>query len=263
MKIVTYLLAALLCAALGAAAIFYFITFEPMSTEYIRLKAVKPELDRAKTDLKKCRDKEAKDAAEAAWMAPVVEAFSNGLSDEIKAGKAEVAAAGNAVVANIAEDMLYTPGSRTFAKNNQTLLKLATLLKIEGLKDKDIFIGNATEAVAGSGRGKKRVPPKDALTLASERSEELVKYLEKYGVPRESLVAAAYSSKVPDRAFKIKSKKTVIIIGTFPATIMREVATARPEAAVVPQARTAPPRGAIPQTAPKSIPIKPTNPKTD
>jgi Na+/H+ antiporter NhaC len=31
MKIVTYLLAALLCAALVAAALFYFSTFQPMA----------------------------------------------------------------------------------------------------------------------------------------------------------------------------------------------------------------------------------------
>jgi hypothetical protein len=265
MKIVTYLFAALLCAALGAAALFYFFTFQPMSAEYALLKAVKPELDKAKTELKKYKEKEAKNAGEVAWIAPVLETFTNGLNDEIMAGKAEVVSAGNAIVVNIVEDVLYTPGSKTFAKNNQTLLKLATLLKKEGLKEKDIFIGNATEAVAAHGKGKKRVPPKDALTLASERSEELVKYLEKYGVPPESLVAIAYSTKLPDRGFKIKNRKTVIIISTLPAAIARDAATAKPEAAPAPpQARPAPAaQGTVPQTAPKAIPIKPGQPKTD
>jgi len=261
MKIVTYLLAALLCAALGAAAIFYFFTFQPMAADYARIKAGIPELDKAKAELKRYKDKEKQ---ESAWIAPLVETFSNGLNDEIKAGKAEVVSAGNAIIVNIAEDVLYTPGSKTFAKDTQTLLKLASLLKKEGLKGKDIFIGNATEAVAARGKGRKKVPPKDALTLASERSEELVKYLEKYGAPQDSLAALAYSTKLPDRGFKIKNKKTIVMISAVPTANAHEAAAAQPESAPAPQSKPAPPvQGGVPKTAPKAIPINPAQPRTN
>jgi len=261
MKIVTYLLAALLCASLGAAAIFYVFTFQPMAAEYARMKAGMPEFDKAKAELKRYKDKEKQ---ESAWIAPLVETFGNGLNDEIKAGKAEVVSAGNAIIVNIAEDALYTPGSKTFAKDTQTLLKLASLLKKEGLRGKDIFIGNATEAVAAHGKGRKRVPPKDALTLASERSEELVKYLEKYGAPQDSLAALAYSSKLPDRGFKIKNKKTIILISAVPAVNAHDAAAAQPESAPVSQSKPASPaQGGVPKTAPKAIPIKPAQPHTN
>ncbi|HUI68607.1 MAG TPA: hypothetical protein VL087_10440 [Nitrospirota bacterium] len=260
MKVVTYLLAALLFAALGAAAIFYFLTFQPMAADYARMKAGIPELDKAKAELKRYKDREKQ---ENAWIAPLVETFSNGLNDEIKAGKAEVVSAGNNIIVNIAEDALYTPGSKTFAKDTQTLLKLGSLLKKEGLKGKDIFIGNATEAVAAHGKGRKRVPPKDALTLASERSEELVKYLEKYGAPQDSLAALAYSTKLPDRGFKIKNRKTIIMISPVPAANGYDAA-AQPERTPAPQSKTAPPvQGAVPNTAPKAIPIKPAQPHTN
>ena len=261
MKIVTYLLAALLCAALGAAAIFYFFTFQPMAADYARMKAGLPELDKAKAELRRYKDKEKQ---ESAWIAPLVETFNNGLNDEIKSGKAEVVSAGNAIIVNIAEDVLYTPGSKTFAKDTQTLLKLASLLKKEGLRGKDIFIGNATEAVAAHGKGRKRVPPKDALTLASERSEELVKYLEKYGAPQDSLAALAYSTKLPDRGFKIKNKKTIVMISALPAANAQESAAAKPESAPAPPSKQAPPvQGGVPKTAPKAIPIKPAQPHTN
>ena len=261
MKIVTYLLAALLCAALGAAAIFYFFTFQPMAADYARIKAGIPELDKAKAELKRYKEKEKQ---ESAWIAPLVETFSNGLNDEIKAGKAEVVSAGNAIIVNIAEDVLYTPGSKTFAKDTQTLLKLASLLKKEGLKGKDIFIGNATEAVAARGKGRKKIPPKDALTLASERSEELVKYLEKYGAPQDSLAALAYSTKLPDRGFKIKNKKTIVMISVVPTANAHEAAAAQPESAPAPQSKPAPPvQGGVPKTAPKAIPINPAQPRTN
>ncbi len=117
MKIVTYLLGALLVAALGAAALFYFTTFQPMSVEYARMKAGMPELDRAKAEVAKLKEKEAQHAKETAWMNPVADFFKTGLATEITAGKAEVALTGNAVVINIAEDALYTPESKTFAKD--------------------------------------------------------------------------------------------------------------------------------------------------
>lgn len=261
MKILTYLLAALLCAALGAAAIFYFFTFQPMAADYARMKSGMPELDKAKAELKRYKDKEKQ---ESAWIAPLVEVFNNGLNDEIKAGKAEVVSAGNTIIVNIAEDKLYTPASKTFAKDTQTLLKLASLLKKEELQGKDVFIGNSTEAVAAYGKGKKKVPPKDALTLASERSEELVKYLDRYGVHQESLAAVAYSTKLPDRGFRIKNKKTIVIISVLPAANAYDAAVAKPEAALAPQAKPAPPvQGAVPKSAPKAIPIKPAQPHTN
>ena len=39
MKIVTYLLGALLAAALGAAALFYFMTFQPMQAANLQNEA--------------------------------------------------------------------------------------------------------------------------------------------------------------------------------------------------------------------------------
>lgn len=261
MKIVTYLLGALLAAALGAAAFFYFTVFTPMSADYERLKAGMPELDKAKAEMKKYKDKEAKQAAEAAWVAPAVAALNAGLADEIKDNKAEVMSDGNAVVVNLTESALYTPESKTFAKDTQTRLKLGGLLRRDELKGKDIYIGNATEAVAARGKGRKKVPAKDALTLASERSAEMVKYLAKDGVPQESLAALAYSSKLPDRGFKIRNGKTMIIIGFYPAPVAQTAAAPAPAARQ--KAGAQPAAGAPQQPQPKTIPIKPAQPKTN
>ena len=269
MKIVTYLLAALLIAALGAAALFYFATFQPMAVDYARVKAGLPELDKAKAELKKYKEKEAGEIKETAWINTAAVSLKSGLADEINAGKADVVSAGGTLVVNIAEELLYTPQSKTFSKNTQTLLKLAGLLKGAEVKGKDIFIGNATESVAAHGKGKKKVPAKDALTLASERSVELVKYLGKYGVPQESLVALAYSAKLPDRGFKIKNKKTVIMIGTFPVPPSHDAAAAKPPAATSqPQSvpagkKETPPAAGTQQSQPKTIPLKPAQPKTN
>jgi hypothetical protein len=263
MKIVTYLLGALLAAALGAAALFYFTTFEPMSIDYARMKEGMPELDKARAELKKFKEKEAQQAKDTAWIKPVMESLKAGLADEIKAGKAEVTQTENAVVLNIVENALYTPESKTFAKDTQTRLKLTGLLKKDELKGKDIFIGNATEAVAAHGKGTKKVPAKDALTLASERSAELVKSLVKEGVPQDSLAALAYAAKLPDRGFKLKNKKTMIIIGTYPAPATSTAVNP----AVAAQPKTAPdakPAAGVPQQAqPKTIPIRPAQPKTN
>ncbi len=261
MKIVTFLLGLLLVAALGGAAFFYTTTFQPMSLEYERLKAGMPELDKAKTELKKYKDEETR---ETAWIGPAVTALSKDLANELKDGKAEVTAAGkNAVVINISESALYTPESKTFAKDTQTRSKLVALLKRDELKGKDILIGNATEAIPAHGKGRKRVPAKDALELASERSEELVKYLVKNGVPQETIAALAYSTKLPERGFKIKNGKTMIIIGVYPppATLKQEKAPAekpKPAAVSKPTATTAP----SPKAQPKTIPFKKAQPKT-
>jgi hypothetical protein len=257
MKIVTYLLGALLAAALGAAALFYFTTFQPLSLDYAGMKAGMPEMKKAQSELKKYQEREAK---ETAWIAPAVNALSADLANEIKAGQAEVVSAGHMVVINITEDALYTPESKTFAKDTQTRLKLGGILKRDELKGKDIYIGNSTEAAAAHGKGKNKVPAKDALTLASERSAEMVKYLVKDGVSQESLAALAYAAKMPDRGFKIKNRKTMIVIGVCPVPLMPAPAAPAPAAQQKPAAQ---PAAAVPQKPqPKTIPIKPAQPKT-
>ena len=253
-KLITYLLAALLVAALGAAGFFYLTSFMPMAEDYDRMKEGMPELVKAKAELKKYKEKENQQAREAAWVKPAVEALVNGLDNEIKAGTAEVVAAGNSVVINIGEQVLFTPESKTFSKDTQTRLKLGALLKKDEFKGKDIFVGNTTEAVAGRGKGKKKVTAKDALTLAFERSTELVKSLVKEGVSQDQIGAVAYSSRQSDRGFKIKNRKTMIVIGTYPpipeaSAQKQEAAPAKPQA------------DADQQSPPKTIPIKPAEPK--
>lgn len=216
MKIVTYVLLVLFIAALGAGAFFYLTMYKPMVDDYARIKAGMPELDKAKAELKKFKEKESLHAKDIAWIAPAIDLLNNGLADEIKRGKAEVVSAGNAIVINIAEDALYTPESKTFAQDTQTRLKLNGLLKHDALKGHDLFVGNATESVAAHGKGRKKVPAKDALLLASERSYEMVRSLLKEGIPAESVAALAYSAKVPDRGFRIKNRKTMIVIGVYP-----------------------------------------------
>ena len=63
MKIVTYILGALLAAVLGAAAFYYFTTALPVTAENRKLKAGMPEFERAKADLKKCKETEQKATA--------------------------------------------------------------------------------------------------------------------------------------------------------------------------------------------------------
>ena len=253
MKIVTSILTLLLVVTLGAGAFFFLTIYAPMSEEYARMKAGMPELDKARAELRKLKDKEKK---ETGWVSTAAETLKTGLSDEIKAGKAEVTSSGGAIVINITEQTLYTPGSVTFARDSQqTLTKLASLLKSAGdIKDKDIFIGNVTQPVPAQGKGRKRTPPKDARTLAAGRSVELAKYLEKNGVPSGALIAAAWPSQAPDRGFKIKDKKTVIIIAN-PAVAGQESAVPKTEAKPVAPA-------ADQQAQPKGIPISPEPKKT-
>ncbi len=261
MKIITYIIIALLIASLGAAAVFYVYVYQPMVADYTRMKAGIPDLDRAKNELKKMRERESR---ETAWINPAVDAVSSILSDEIKAGKAEVLAAGNRVVVNIAEDSLYLPGSYTFSKTSPPLrAKLITLLRKDELKGKNLIIGNTTEAVPAQGKGRKRIPAKDARTLASERSEALIRDFEKNGVDKDSLVAAAYTSKQPAVGFKLKSHKTVIIIETPPlAPVVASKQAPAQEAESKPTSTSkTPSTTAAPQAQPKVIPIQPAQPK--
>ncbi len=260
MKIVTYLLGALLAAALGAAALFYFATFQPMLADYTRMKTGMTELDKAKSELKRCKEKEIR---ETGWVPSTVDALNSGLADEIKAGKAEVAAVGSGIVVNISEAILHTPLSVTFAgKETQILLqRLASLLASKDLKGKMIVISNTTDAVSVQGKGKKKIPPKDARTLAAERSLALVKFLEQNKVDQETLMAAGYAAKVPDTGFKIKDHKTVILIENPPMPTSPKQEAVQPKAAPAPKSAVTQTAPAAPQAAPKAIPLKPVPPK--
>ena len=207
MKIVTYLLIALLVAAVGAAAFFYLYMFKPIEADYQRMTAGMPELERAKAKVKKYEEKDAK---ETAWIKPAVDALNSALSDEIKAGQAEVVVAGSRVLVNISEQALFVLNSYTFSNESPKLReKLVSLLKSNEVKGKVILIGNTTQAVQAQGKGRKKTPAKDARTLASDRSAALLKYLEKNGVDQDMLVAVAYSSKQPDSGIKLKDRKTM------------------------------------------------------
>jgi hypothetical protein len=267
MKILVSLLIILLLACVGGAGYFYLTMYQPMVAE---MKVGMPELDKTKVELKKYKEKEKK---ETAWINPAIDLFSAGLDTEVKAGTAEVLSAGNRVVVNIAEQALYMPGSKTFTNESRKLLLiLDSLLRSDGIKGKYIFIGNTTQGVQAKGKGKKKTPAKDARTLASERSMELVKYLEKKDVSQDALIAAAYSTKQPEVGFKIKDHKTVIIIENPPLVPM--VATKQ---AVIPQTQSkptttikstattsvAPAVSPAPQVQPKPIPIRPAQPKSN
>jgi hypothetical protein len=264
MKIVTAVLTVLLIATLGVAAMFYLNTYKPMDADYARMKAGLPELDKAKTELKKLKEKESNQTA---WMKPVIDALSAGLSDEIKSGKAEVLAADSKVVVNIAEQALYLPGTYTFAQESPQLRSnLATLLK-EKMQDKDIYIGNSTQSVPPQVKRRKKVPGKDARTLAAERSAALIKDLEKNGVNQDKLIAAAYSAKEPELGIQIKGHKTIIIIENtpmVPAGATKQEATPAPQTSAktaldTKNTATAPATSSSP--LPKPIPILPAQPK--
>ena len=217
MKIVTYAVIALLVLALGAGAFFYFKVYSPLTEDYARIKAGLPELDRAKTELKKYKEKEIRESKEGAWISPAIDALSSGLGDEIKSGKVEVLAAGNKVIVNISEEALFLPGSYTFAQESPALrANLATLLKTDKIKGKDVSIGNMTRSVPARGKGRRKIPAKDARTLAGERSAVLVKDFEKNGVNQDALIASAYSARQPEIGFKIRDRKAVIIIENQP-----------------------------------------------
>ena len=250
MKIVTYVLGALLAAVLGAAAFYYFTTALPMTVENQKLKAGMPEFEKAKTDLKKCKEAEQKATA---WVAPVLETAKRDFAVEMNGGTAEVQAADTHVIVNISEKLLYLDGSVTFSSESVAMLqKIGNLLRNPALKDREIIIGNMTLPVQARGKGKKKTPAKDARTLALERSSALVKNLvEKGGINQESLIAAAYPASLPDRGFKIKGQKTVIIIQA-PATIDQKAAVAvqQPKPASAPTGTAAPAPKPLPTTTP-------------
>lgn len=243
MKAVTYLLLLLLA---GGGAFFYLKIHEPMATEYNRMKIGQPEFDKATTELKRYKEREA-------WTQDAVSTLQAGLQKEIAEGKAEVVTAfGGAVVVNIAESVLYTPDSVTFSKDSrQTIENLASVLKnLKGLKDKEISIGNVTESTKAQRAGRRKIPARSGRDIAADRSSALVKALEKQGVPEEALIATAYAPKRPDRGFRIKDKKTMIVIAT----------PLGPQSAA--PAAAAKPAVAQPPAQPQPIPIQPAPPKT-
>lgn len=257
MKIVTYILGALLAAVLGAVAFYYFTFALPMTAENQKLKAGMPEFEKAKADLKKCKEAEQKTTA---WIAPVIELAKKELAVEMNADNAEVQAVDTRVIVNISEQVLYLDRSVTFSHDSVPVLqKLANLLKSPALQDREIIIGNMTLPVAARGKGRKKTPAKDARTLASERSTALVKYLvEKGGINQEALVAAAYPAALPDHGFKIRDQKTIIIIQT-PATI--DLAGRKPAAAQQPKPASSPTGTAAP--TPQPLPTKAAEPKAN
>lgn len=252
MKIGTLLLVVLLLAAVGGGAYFYIYIHTPMMTENQRLSQGMPELAKAKAELKKYKERE---AVESAWVPMTVETIRSGLTSEIAAGKVEVATGGSRIVVNITEQTLYQAGSKTFAKDSpNTLMKIASLLKAKDLEGREILVGNTTSSVAAAGKGRRRTPAKDGRVLAGERSLELVKYFEKNGVNAASLAAVAYAPKMADKGFKIKEKKTVIVIGAMPVPVQEAAAPAPAAAAPAQQPKPAAVAPAPAQAAPKAAP---------
>lgn len=271
MKLVASILAVLLIAVLGAGAYFYIFIHTPVKIEFTKMNQGMPEFEKAKAELKKFRDREVR---ESGWIPATVETLQSALKDEIAAGKAEVAAVGSAVVVNIAEQALYTPGSRTFSTDTTTRTKLPSLLKAKGLEDKEIIIGNTTSSVAAQGKGRRKTPAKEGRALAGERSAELVKYLEKNGVSAQALVAASWPPNPADRGFKIRDRKTIIIIKYQPGAAQEPApkpqaaapaAPQQPNPAAVPAPPAQPAQPAAPPkpqpVRPQPIPVQPAQPK--
>lgn len=225
MRIVVIVLIALLLSCIGGAAFFYTSIHQPLAE---KVATSIPELDRTKAELTKYKQKE---KLEAAWINPLLDAVALEFAEDIKTGAIEVFSTGSKLVVNIAEQSLFMPGSRIFAKDSPRLLtKLDTLLRSERIKGKDIVIGNSTPNIPPQAIGRKRIPGKDGRALAAERSAELIKYLEKKGVKPELLIAAAYAPNQATAGIKIKDRKTVIIIETpasAPMTAPKQAADAQ------------------------------------
>lgn len=264
MKIITSVLLGVLILTLAAVALFYIRVYKPMAEEHVYLTAGIRELDKTKRDFTQLKEKESK---ETAWLAPAIEALGAGLGSEIKSGNAEILAAGNRIVLNISEQALYLPGSYTFSNASPVLRSnLAALLKSDKLAGKIISIGNTTMAVPAQGRGRKKIPAKDARTLAAERSSALVRDFEKNGVNPDALVAAAYSPKQPGTGLLIRDRKTVIIIENpivAPLNAMKQEAAARIPGKPLPgtgSTLTVPAPSPASPTQPMPIPIQPAQP---
>ncbi len=258
MKILTYVLIAVLIAGAGIGVFYYVKIHRPMVADYERMKAGLPALDKASADLKKYKDRE---KSETAWIGPVIDAVSTGLNEEIKAGSAEVIPAAGKVVVNIAEQAVYMPGSYTFSRESIKVLdKIAALLKDDRLKGREIMIGNTTQAVPAQGKGRKKTPAKDARTLAADRSAALIKHLEKSGVKQDFLIAAAYPADRPALGFKLKDRKIVIVIenpAVLPTVSSKQEPAPAPSAPISGTASTAP----AAQAQPITVPIQPAQPK--
>jgi hypothetical protein len=265
MKIVASLLTALLVVMLGVGAVFYLKTYKPLADDYARMKSDLPAYEKDRAELKLLQGKERK---ETAWLSPAVDALSTGLVNEIKSGKAEVLVANNKIIVNISEQELFLPDSYTFAQESPQLRSnLIDLLKRPVLKGKDIYVGNSTHAVPAQGRGRKKVPAKDARTLAAERSAALIRDFEKNGINQDVLIAAAYSPKQPAAGFTIRDRKTVISIEDPPAAA--PLGATKPESARQAPAKPVPdtrstvsvsePRPSS-QTQQRPIPILPAQP---
>lgn len=253
LRIFIYILILLLLALAGGAGFFYQYRYLPMATDYARIKAGIPEFDRAKSELRKYRDRDS-------WIRPLIETLKAGLDKEVQTKNAEIIAADNgSVIINISERLLYTPGSVTFANDSrERLFNIASLLKSSSsLKEKQIMIGNVTESVPPQGRGKKKTPGREARDLSAARSLALVKYLEKNGVAPELLVACGYPGKQPDQGFTIKGHKAVIVISSFPKrTSEGAESTTRPADQAKGSLQAPPPAS----DKPAGIPIKPVKP---
>jgi len=256
MKIVTYILIGLLVAAIGAGAFFYLYTFKPIEADYKRMTAGMPDLEKAKAKVKQYEERDAK---ETAWIKPAVDALNTSLGDEIKAGQAEVVVAGGRVVVNIPEQAMFMTDSYTFSKESPKLLeKLASLLKSKEAKGKTVLIGNTTQAVSAQGKGRKKIPQKDARTLAADRSAALAKYLEKNGVEQDAFATVAYASKLPDSGFKLKDRKTMIIFENQISASPTSAPAAQTPASPAPATKvTGTAAAAQVKVQPKPIPILP------
>lgn len=251
MKAVRLLVIIIFLAMIGGGAFFFLKIHKPMAEDYERLRNEKPELDRARSELKKYKDRER-------WVPAAADSLRAGLKEEIEAGKVEVVSAGDRIIINIKEQSLYMPDSVTFSIEGTPIReKLASLLKdLRDIKDKEIYVGNSTHPVPAQRKGRVKIPARSALEIASDRSAALVKYFESKGVSMASLCAVAYADKMPDYGFGIKTDKTVIIIAQPPVIVESSPKQARDA-----QQRPAAAGGAQPQM-PKPVPIQPAPPRT-
>ena len=153
------MLGALLAVTLGASAFFYLNTFKPMAAEYEKMKAGMHELDKAKAELKRYKDKESR---ETAWLRPAADALSAGLGDRNQVRQ------GGGIDRGPQRCREHRRGCALYAgvlhfyskESEKLLLKLEALLRADELKGREIIIGNTTEAVPAQGKGRKKIPRK-------------------------------------------------------------------------------------------------------